>query len=118
MTTSGFAVTGLADSANLVGFYEKAGFQARVALNWRDEYLDHFGQQQNGGRFGTEPTFVNASTTVDFSTSWQFTPSMDVYFEALNLTDETYSTHGRFKEQVLDIVDFGRRYTLGVHFRM
>jgi TonB-dependent receptor len=117
-TVSGFAVTGLADSANLVGFYEKSGFQARVALNWRDEYLDHFGQQQNGGRFGTEPTFVNASTTVDFSTSYEFSPSIDVYFEALNLTDETYSTHGRFKEQVLDVVDFGRRYTLGVHFRM
>lgn len=117
-TTSGFAVTGLADSANFVGFYEKNSFQARIALNWRDEYLDHFGQQQNGGRFGTEPTFVNASTTVDFSTSYQFSPQFDVYLEGLNLTDETYSTHGRFKEQALDIVDFGRRFTLGMHFRM
>jgi TonB-dependent receptor len=117
-STSGFAVTGLADSANLVAFYEKYGFEARVALNWRDEYLDHFGQQQNGGRFGTEPTFVNASTTVDFSTSYQLSSSIDVYFEALNLTDETYSTHGRFKEQVLDVVDFGRRYTLGFHVRL
>lgn len=117
-STSGFAVTGLADSANLVGFYEKFGFEARLALNWRDEYLDHFGQQQNGGRFGTEPTFVNSATTLDFSTSYQFTQAFDVYFEALNLTDETYSTHGRFKEQILDVVDFGRSYTLGFHFRM
>jgi TonB-dependent receptor len=117
-STSGFAVTGLADSANFVGFYEKNGFEARVALNWRDEYLDHFGQQQNGGRFGTEPTFVNASTTVDFSTSYQFASNFDVYFEALNLTDETFSTHGRYDEQVLDVVDFGRRYTLGFHFRL
>jgi TonB-dependent receptor len=117
-STSGFAVTGLADSANVVGFYEKHGFETRVALNWRDEYLDHFGQQQNGGRFGTEPTFVNASTTVDFSTSYRFGSNFDVYFEALNLTDETFSTHGRFEEQVLDVVDFGRRYTLGFHFRL
>ena len=35
LTTSGFAVTGLADSANLVAFYEKYGFQARLAVNWR-----------------------------------------------------------------------------------
>jgi TonB-dependent receptor len=114
---SGFAVTGLADSANVVGFYEKFGFEARLAVNWRDEYLDHFGQQQNGGRFGTEPTFVNSATTLDFSTSYQFSQNLDVYFEALNITDETFSTHGRYKEQLLDVVDFGRSYTLGLHVR-
>jgi len=77
-----------------------------------------FGQVQNTGAYGAEPTFVNASTTVDFSTSYRFGSNFDVYFEALNLTNETFSTHGRFKEQVLDVVDFGRRYTLGFHFRM
>ncbi|MFX8972816.1 hypothetical protein ABTN24_20210, partial [Acinetobacter baumannii] len=29
ISTSGFAVTGLANSANLVAFYDKHGFQAR-----------------------------------------------------------------------------------------
>ena len=67
-TVSGFAVTGLANSANFVPFYDKYGFQARVALNWRGNYLDHFGQQQNNSQYGTEPTFVNAATYVDFST--------------------------------------------------
>ncbi len=117
-STSGFAVTGLADSANLMAFYEQFGFEARLALNWRDEYLDHFGQQQNGGRFGTEPTFVNAATTLDLSTSYRFTKNFDVYFEALNLTDETFSTHGRYEEQILDVVDYGRSYTLGFHIRL
>ena len=77
-----FAVTGLANSANLVAFYDKHGFQARVALNWRDEYLDHFGQQQNNSAFGAEPTFVNSSTQVDFSTSYDFLTHYGVYFEA------------------------------------
>ena len=31
-----FAITGLANSANFVGFYDKHGFQFRVAVNWRD----------------------------------------------------------------------------------
>jgi outer membrane receptor protein involved in Fe transport len=61
---------------------------------------------------------VNAATTLDLSTSYQFTQNLDAYFEALNLTDETYSTHGRFKEQMLDVVDFGRSYTLGFHIRL
>jgi TonB-dependent receptor len=117
LTVSGFAVTGLANSANLVGFYEKDGFQVRIAANWRDNYLDRFGQQQNNSRFGTEPTFVNATTQIDFSTSYDITPQLNVYFSALNLNNATYSTHGRFSEQVLDVVDYGRRFTLGFHFR-
>jgi TonB-dependent receptor len=117
LTVSGFAVTGLANSANLVAFYEKHGFQARVAVNWRDEYLDHFGQQQNNSAFGSEPTFVNANTQVDFSSSYDFNDHFSGYFEALNLTDATYSTHGRYKNQILDVVDFGRAFTLGFHYK-
>jgi TonB-dependent receptor len=118
LTLSGFAVTGLANSANFVPFYDKYGFQARVAVNHRSEYLDIFGQRQNNSQFGTEPTFVNAATYVDFSTSYEITRHFSVYFEALNLTDQTYSTHGRFKEQVLDVVDTGRQFTLGVHMKL
>jgi iron complex outermembrane receptor protein len=118
ISVSGFAVTGLADSANLVAFYEKYGFHLRVAVNWRDEYLDHFGQQQNNSAFGIEPTFVNANTQVDLSTSYDFDDRFSVYFEALNLNESTFSTHGRFDEQILDAIDFGRRFTLGARMRL
>jgi TonB-dependent receptor len=117
LSINDFAVTGLADSANVVAFYDKDGFQARVAANWRDAYLDHFGQAQNNSDFGTEPTYVNSNTQIDFSTSYDITPQFNVYFAALNLNDATYSTHGRFSEQLLDMVDYGRRFTLGFHFK-
>jgi TonB-dependent receptor len=118
LTGSNLAVTGLADSWNLIGFYDKHGFQARMAVNWRDNVLDRFGQTQNSTIWGTEPTFVKAAYYVDFSTSYQFTPRLTAYFEALNLTDQVYSTYGRFSEQVLDLVDTGRRFNLGVRFTM
>ncbi|WP_165190376.1 TonB-dependent receptor [Caulobacter soli] len=118
LSVGGFAVTGLANSANLVAFYDKHGFQARIAVNWRDEYLDHFGQHQNTSAFGSEPTFVDSNTQVDFSTSYDVNPNISVYFEALNLNNSTYSTHGRFSEQLLDVIDFGRRLTFGVHVKM
>ncbi len=118
LSVSGFAVTGLADSANVVAFYDQHGFQARVAVNWRDSYLDHFGQQQNSSAFGTEPTFVDANTTVDFSTSYDITKNLSIYFEALNLSDSGYFTHGRFSNQLLDAVSYGRRFTLGAHMRL
>ena len=55
---------------------------------------------------------------MDFSTSYDFNRHFNVYFEALNLTDQAYSTHGRFREQILDVVDTGRLYTLGVHGKL
>jgi len=117
LTTSGFAVTGLANSANAVVFFEKHGFHARVALNWRDEYLDHFGQQQNNSAFGSEPTYVNANTQVDASTSYDFGKHFSVYAEGQNLNNSTYSTHGRFKEQLLDAISFGPRFTVGARIK-
>jgi iron complex outermembrane receptor protein len=118
ISQSGFAVTGLANSANLVAFYDKNGFEARVAGNWRDEYLLQFGQPQNGGSFGAEPIFVNSSLQIDLSTSYQFTDKLNVYLEALNVTNETMSTHGRFDNEMLEVFNYGRRYALGVRFRM
>ena len=113
ISTSGFAITGLADSANAVVFWEKYGFSVRAALNWRAAYLDHFGQTQNNSHFGSEPTFVNSNTQVDLSASYTFRNHFTVFAEGLNVNNSTYSTHGRFSEQLLDAIDFGPRYTVG-----
>lgn len=118
LTQSGFAVTGLANSANLVAFYDKHGFEVRLAGNWRDEYLMQFGQAQNLSAFGTEPTFVNSSLQVDLSTSYQVNDHFNVFLEALNVTNDTMSTHGRFDNQLLDVYAYGRRYAAGVRFRL
>ncbi|MBT2135774.1 TonB-dependent receptor [Croceibacterium sp. LX-88] len=117
ISQSGFAVTGLANSANLVGFYDKNGFEFRAALNWRDEYLLGFGQVQNTGAFGAEPTFVNASTQIDLSASYDVTESVSLFAEALNITNEVQSTHGRFDNMLLDVFAYGRRFTGGVRYR-
>lgn len=117
LTTSGFAVTGLANSYNFTPFFEKYGFMIRLAINHQDQFLNMFGQHQAASQFGAEPVFVNASTRVDLSTSYDINHNFNVYFEALNLTDDTFSTHGRFKEQILDVVDTGRMYTAGVHYK-
>ena len=117
-TQTGFAVTGLANSANFVPFYDKNGFQFRAAVNWRDSYLLSFGQAQNNGAFGAEPTFVNSSLQVDLSSSWDITKRISVFGEILNVTNETYSTHGRYDNQLLTAYSYGRRYTAGVRVRL
>jgi outer membrane receptor protein involved in Fe transport len=61
---------------------------------------------------------VNTNWNLDFSTSYDITSQVTVYFEANNLTDATYSTHGRFSNQLLDVVDYGRKLKMGVHFKL
>ena len=118
-TKDTFAMTGLADSANFVAFYDKGGFEIRFAANWRDTYLNNFGQGQSSGtQFGSEPVFVNGVWTLDASTSLDVTDNVNLYFEANNLMDVGYSTRGRFADQVLDVVAIGRRFTAGVHFKL
>jgi TonB-dependent receptor len=116
ISQSGFSVTGLANSANLVAFYDKHGFQARVAVNWRDSYLLQFGQSQNTGQFGAEPTFVNSQVQVDLSSSYDINKHMSIFGGITNLNNSTYSTHGRFSNQLLDAYSYGRRYTFGARY--
>ena len=117
ISQSGFAVTGLANSANFVGFYDKNGFQFRTALNWRDKYLLQFGQNQNTGSFGAEPTFVNQSFQIDLTSSYDIGEHFSVFGEALNINNNQQRTHGRYSNQLLDVFDYGRRYTLGIRYR-
>lgn len=115
-TGTAFSITGLAKSANFVGFYEKNGFQIRTAVNWRDKYLLALGQGQ-GGTFGAEPVFVNKQLQIDLSTSYDVTDWATVFADATNLNNSTYSTHGRFDNQFLDGWSYGRRFTFGVRVR-
>ena len=110
-----FAITGLAKSANFVGFYDKNGFQIRGALNWRDTYLSGLGQGQ-GGTFGAEPVYVNSQLQLDASASYDITKQITVFGEVSNINNSTYSTHGRFDNQVLDVWSYGRRFTFGARF--
>ena len=112
-----FAITGLANSANLVAFYDKHGFQARVAVNWRDSYLLGLGQAQ-GGTFGAEPVYVDKQLQVDASASYDITRQFTVFGEVTNINNSNYSTHGRFSDQPLDVWNYGRRYTAGVRFHL
>lgn len=117
ISQTGFAVTGLANSANFVGFYDKHGFQFRAALNWRDTYLLQFGQNQNTGQFGAEPTFVNSSLQLDLSSSYDINKHFSVFGEVQNVNNNQQSTHGRFDNQLLDVFDYGRRYLAGARYR-
>jgi iron complex outermembrane recepter protein len=113
-----FAVPGIGNSANLIAFYQNYGFQARLALQWQGEQLLQIGQEQNGGAFPNEPTYLRANTELDFSTQYDINNHFNVFFEALNLNDNVYHTRGRFTNETLNVVDYGRSFTIGVRAKL
>jgi iron complex outermembrane recepter protein len=113
-----FFLPGLANSVNFVGFYQNHGFQARVAVNWTATQLIATTQEQSGGAFGNEPVFTRPFTEVDFSTQYDISDHFSVFFKALNLTDAEVVEHGRFDNQLLNVQDIGRTFTMGVRAKL
>lgn len=109
-----FVLTGLSDSANVIGFYDKDGLSVRVAYNWRDDFLAGTGQANVGAG---PPTYVAAYQQVDISASYWFTDTMQAYVDVLNLTDETTHVYGRDRLQTLFAGQAGPRYNLGFRYK-
>jgi TonB-dependent receptor len=112
--SSRFYLPGLVNSANFVGFYENRRFQARIAVNWTGEQLISTSQEQSGGAFGDEPVFIRALTEVDFSARYDITSHVSLFLAARNLSNSEIIEHGRFNNQILNVQDFGRTFTIGV----
>ena len=103
-----FALEGLGNSQNLIMFYEKDAWQARVAFNNREAFLQTLAA-------GTgEPEFVETYGQWDASASYDINENITVFVEGINLTGEETLKHGRFAIQTTQIQDTGTRYAIGV----
>ncbi|MCG7538743.1 TonB-dependent receptor [Pseudoalteromonas sp. CO348] len=67
---------------NLVAFYEQDNFSARLAYNWRSEFII----REAPGWYGNREH--KAYGQLDFSATYSATDYLDVTFEAINLTEE------------------------------
>jgi TonB-dependent receptor len=107
--TQVFALTGLSDSMNLVGFYEQGPVQIRLAFNQRDEFVQSLTQSNGNG-----PTLVEDYEQWDLSASYDITDEITVFVEGINLTEEYVHKRGRYENHLLLIEDSGRRWALGL----
>lgn len=107
--TQVFALTGLSDSMNLVGFYEQGPVQIRLAYNQRGEFVQSLTQSNGNG-----PTIVEDYEQWDLSASYDITDEITVFVEGINLTEEYTHKRGRYDNHLLLVEDSGRRWALGV----
>lgn len=103
---------GVSDSYNIVGFYDKDGFQVRLAYNWRDDFLQALDDGQ-----GSNPVYVEDYGQLDATISYEINDNFTVFAEGLNLTDEYTRSYGRHILMVKNIQQMGPRYNLGVRYK-
>ena len=106
---------GLSNSANWQVFYEKHGWSVKLTAAWRDEYLAGQGQPDTTD---SPPNYAEEFLQWDLSVNYSINENLTVFFEGINLTNETERNFGRFERQFLSAAQYGPRYTVGVRYAM
>ncbi|MCL2916710.1 TonB-dependent receptor [Shewanella litorisediminis] len=106
---------GLGNSANFQAFYEKDGLTVKLTYAWRDSYLIGVGQSQ--GSADAPPQYAKDFGQLDASINYDVNDYLTVFFEGINLNNETEQGYGRFEEQFLFARQYGSRYALGARVR-
>jgi iron complex outermembrane receptor protein len=124
-------------TANLALWYQKYGWQARIAANWRSPRFSAVRGQRNPntnlspaapeltGPFNSTPmlsnarlaTWYNAVTYVDASVSYDVTKNATVYLQATNLLKAYDSRYAQFSEMFMDQNAFDRTITFGARVK-
>ncbi len=102
---------------NVVGIYERSGFSARLAWNWRGEYTDTF----NGPNAAGSPLrqiIVKPRGQLDFSASYDLRENVTLTLDATNILNNRYQDY--FHDKHLyprDTRAYDRTIALGVRLR-
>ena len=67
---------------NAALFYERSGFEARLAYTYYSTYLDALGDE------AAQDLYFDKRGQLDFKTSYELTDNVNVFFSWLNITDE------------------------------
>lgn len=95
---------------NLIPFYEKGRFSARVAYGWRDTYFRAIG-------LDGVATTNDAYAQVDASVGFKLNEHVEFTLEGLNLLDETQYRYAGSENKPLGFYRNGRRYFANVRFK-
>lgn len=103
-----FSLEGLSDSYNLIGFYEEGKVQAQISYNYRAEFLQAAVGEQS------QPAMVEGYGQVDLSASYNFTPSISLFIEGINIAGEKRRSFSIYRERLLEYTNAGLRYSIGI----
>ena len=107
-----FALVGLSNSANVVAFYENDSVNARVAYNWRGQFL---AAKDDGA--GPNPVYTEPYGQVDMTLGYNVDKHLSLQLDAINLNDGVVRQHSRTKQELESITQTGRRFMIGARYK-
>jgi TonB-dependent receptor len=119
------AIPGVAKNAlTATGYYERGGFSARLSYSWRDKAVNDslvgatFAFPDQNGNSKVYQVFSASYGQLDGQIAYDITPRIGVVFSVQNLTDEVQHTYLQWPNLPFTYDDSGRRYFLGVKFKL
>lgn len=103
------------ESGNAVLWYEKSGFQFRIAANYRSERL---AENSNVFGIGTLPIWTEATTYIDLSASYDINENISIYASGSNMTEEYENNYSQWSGNTISQNIYERRMTLGIRGRL
>lgn len=98
------------NNINFVGYYEKGPFSARLAYNWRDEYLIGLSAAATG-------IYNDSFADLSANLRYDITEAMSVNLEAINLLNTRQRTFDGVSEALRTNVIYGRVFKATVNLR-
>ena len=103
--------------ANLTFYFENDKFGARVSFAERDDYFTSI-----PGRNGTYVERTEGTSNIDFSANYNFSDSLKLTFEALNLTDESENQRLDATVAPANVVSYfhetGKQFFVGLRYTL
>ena len=100
------------NSYNAVVYYEKERFGARLAYNFRGNFLEDPSGRQNNVIYTTD------YGQLDSSFSFEVTDRFGVKLDIVNLLEEEVYQYGDFQNRLYEYQQHGRRYHLGFSYKL
>jgi TonB-dependent receptor len=107
-----FALVGLSNSANVVAFYENEKVNARIAYNWRGQFL---ASTFDGS--GPNPVYTEPYGQVDMTLGYNVNQHLSFQIDGINLNDGVLRQHSRTKQELESITQTGRRFMFGARYK-
>ncbi|MBB5518939.1 TonB-dependent receptor [Amphiplicatus metriothermophilus] len=108
-----FALVGLSNTANATLIYENYGVSARLAFNWRGEFVADL--NQDGGN--RNPLITEAYKQLDASVAYDVTDNLQLTFEGINLLGEDIRQHARSETAFVFVQELSPRFLFGARYR-
>ncbi|MGR3811876.1 TonB-dependent receptor [Jiulongibacter sp. NS-SX5] len=90
--------------------YENKKFVARASFNYASDYIDELGGEAFEDRFYDKQLFL------DVNASYAFTPSLRLYFEGNNLTNQPLRYYQGVQSRTMQMEYYNARYNFGLKF--